>query len=159
MYDFASLFTSNKLTRKILLMFHLDPIRKEDKFIHTDYSEVAFRKDFEEPDHLTNFKNDKMFGTSKYTDKKISHFIYENNFPLPIDYVYLRRNLAFIYYINNKSEDQGGETGIFVKYNNKYFNVASIKPKNNRVLIFETTKSSYHNYKKCNLPLRHSIIC
>lgn len=60
----------------------------------------------------------------------------------------IARQIAIIYYLNNKSpleEKDGGGTGVYTNYELDSF-VKEVKPVNNRLFAFEVCPYSYHGY-------------
>ncbi|MDI9355334.1 MAG: 2OG-Fe(II) oxygenase [Cyanobium sp. MAG06] len=130
-----SLYTMNTI--------HVNTPKSNDKYIHTDYNYNTFPDYDIECKSCNDIKDTVLVNYNENINKSTKDRM---------------RAAVSIFYFNNESEYMGGETGIFAKFKDKYYNVDNVLPRNNRLLIFENSKNSYHNYKKCSLNRRKCII-
>lgn len=134
------------LTEHVAGYMHSNTPHTDDKYIHTDYSEVFFMP---EPPcgRLAN----------TIPPGYISNILEYDAAP-PGSVIERRAVVAILYLSADWEPGHGGETGIFAQVGQKQHCVAKIEPRFNRLLLFENTPYSFHNYIASSLPRRNSII-
>lgn len=148
-YEFKKLIEqlfSKKLSHYTEILFHNNVPITEDKYIHDDYTNVVFQKQGD----VTGLKSAtpaEGFGPF------VNHEITVEDQSLEVK----KRAVTALLYLNkNWKPGLGGETGIFYK-GEDYIELSCIAPIFNRLVIFEVSKDSHHNYKKSSLKNRNSI--
>lgn len=125
-------------SRDTFATFHHHAPNPQDNYIHTDYVYEYFR---DEP--LPNGINPWYHQCDKHRPSPGARPVV--------------RAAAAIYYLNNEwVAGQGGETGIFATKEARSL-VRRLAPVNNRLIAFDITPTSYHNYMACALPARNSL--
>jgi hypothetical protein len=113
---------------------------------HTDFAVVSF------PNELPNYQ-----GMRIYQEACGCNYSDDSRHRQP-DSIKTSRALACLYYTANVewNSGMGGETGIFTDLGKRL--VASIPPRNNSLLVFETSPLSYHAYLGSPAMQRNSYI-
>lgn len=125
-------------TRDTFATFHHHTPNPEDNYIHNDY---VYEYCADEP--LPNGINPWFYQCDKHRPSA-------NGRPV------VRAATSIFYLANGWQPGAGGETGIF-KTKDPASLVRSVAPVNNRLLAFDITPTSFHNYMKCSMPARNSL--
>jgi 2OG-Fe(II) oxygenase superfamily len=140
-FEMLRKFLKAPISNDTILMYHHHDENKEDNYIHNDYLGGFFMED-----SLQNDINPWYFQCTHSAPPQSENKSRK-----------MMRSAAAIYYLNeNWDEKQRGETGLFWK-NDPRFLAKKIAPLNNRLLVFEVTPFSWHNFMKNNMPSRNSI--
>lgn len=125
-------------TRDTFATFHHHTPNPADNYIHNDYVYEYFADD-----PLANGINPWFYQCDKHHPSKEGR---------PA----VRAATSIFYLANDWRQGLGGDTGIF-KDKDPASLVRSVAPVNNRLLAFDITPTSFHNYMKCSMPMRNSL--
>lgn len=134
------------LTEHVVTIMHNNTPRKQDKYIHSDWSRVFF---------FPHVQCGRLINTTPAEfETNLLQFV-----KAPAGTVVERRAITAILYLSpDWKQGDGGETGVFARIAGTPHCAAKIEPRFNRLLIFENSPHSLHNYMASSLPNRNSII-
>jgi hypothetical protein len=128
------------LSNDTIVMYHHHGASNNDDYIHNDFAEGHF---MDEP--LPNGINPWHFQCTHSAPPESEHTRT------------MARAMAGLYYLNNEwKPGDGGETAFFRSHNPDSL-VRKIEPLNNRLVVFDVTPTSWHNYLKSSAPSRDSV--
>ncbi len=138
---FINGFFDLKLTKNTIAEFHHHKPGSEGGYVHNDYDVSSFVK---EP--LPN---------------GINPHRHQIQYRGRVDgAIHCVRSIAMLYYFNNPEwkEGDGGETGMYLDWEEGSKHVRKINPTNNKLLAFEISPKSFHAFHSNKKNIRNSMV-